>query len=353
MAKKISSGKIVCDNALIGGGVARVSSNCSVTLSGVDLSGGGRCKATSLVDLYAAKFLLQANANCRTTTSVSISAIHDLSAQATNRVSSTAKLSAELTLASDSKVRSTAIATITMMGQGLTVVDVIDDIMMLWGIENVAMSVDQLRERAIYDLNAAMQTIWSLAKDRDYFSRKTLQVQLLASETSVVLTQEIQAVLAPIRLQDSKRNLRALSSRSQLDLFGHIFLGRVGITVPTGEPSAYFIERLNQGRPDNTQVILHVVPAPTVNTTLLVDVAVECPRYEWRDYCKETVLHIPHRYAESILLPICRNRSMSSQYFVKEDRAKSITADFTAAMQMLGAFDPNVKETEASKGVPA
>lgn len=240
-------------------------------------------------------------------------------------------------------------AHLSFVGQGLGVCDVINDILLLWGIEDARMSVEYLRERALNDLNAAMQLIWARAKDRDYFSRRTLTVNIPSSSASVELEQEVQNVLGPVRRASDKGNLRPLASRSQLDLFGHLFLGQTSAAVANGIPQAFFAERLNQNRPDNTKIILHVVPAPAADTDLLVDVAMECPRYEWRDYCTCTPLHIPHRYAESVLLPVCRYRAMSSHYFIKEERRELIENEYATAMQVLGLLDPQLKEAEASK----
>ncbi len=270
------------------------------------------------------------------------------------RAEDSAKISADIVLRGATHVNATASATVSLVGEGLGVCSVINDILLLWGIEDARMSVQYLRDRALHDLNAAMQLIWARAKDRDYFSRRTLTVILNSGTSSAVLEQDVQNVLGPVRRDSDKGNLRPLASRSQLDLFGHLFLGQTNnAAVVNGVPQAFFAERLNQSRPDNTKIVLHVVPAPDADTNLLVDVAMECPRYEWRDYCQCTPLHIPHRYAESVLLPVCRHRAMSSHYFIKEDRRELIENEYAVAMQVLGLVDPQLKEADASKGASA
>jgi hypothetical protein len=316
---------------------------------GLDLLATGLAEANALVSMTDSAVPLQANARADGTAAANIILLHNLTAAALAEASANTNLSATLVLRTEAEVSATTSVYLSFVGQGLGVCNAINDILLLWGIEDARMSVEYLRERALTDLNAAMQLIWAQAKDRDYFSRQTLTVNVPSGQKSVELEQDVQQVLGPVRRASDKGNLRPLASRSQLDLFGHLFLGQTNSAVADGVPQAFFAERLNQNRPDNTRVILHVVPAPDENTNLLVDVAMECPRYEWRDYCQCTPLHIPHRYAESILLPICRHRAMSSHYFIKEERRELIENEYSTAMQVLGLVDPQLKEAEAAK----
>lgn len=258
-------------------------------------------------------------------------------------------ISGDATLTAVSSVVATTEGYLTFEGQGLGVCDVINDILLLWGIEDARLAVEHLRGRALNDLNAAMQLIWSRAKDLDYFSRKTITVTLSANNSSYEFDPNIQSVVGPVRRANGRQALRPLASRSQFDLFGHIFLGQTGVTVATAYPQAFFIERLTQNRPDNARVILHVVPTPFEETQILVDVAMECPRYTWKDYCYCVPLYIPHRYVETLLLPICRKRATSCQYFAKPDSAKTIEDEYNTAMQMLGMLDPQIKEVSAAE----
>jgi hypothetical protein len=341
-------GTVTLDIMLKADALAAGTASGNLTM-GLNLLASGPAKATGLVSLTDSAVALRAEAKAAGTAAANISLLHNLTAAALAVASGEANISATLILRTESEVRATASAYLSFVGQGLAVCNVINDILLLWGIEDARMSVEYLRERALTDLNAAMQLIWARAKDRDYFSRRTLTVNVLSGVGSAELEQEVQNVLGPVRRASDKGTLRPLASRSQLDLFGHLFLGQTSAAVANGTPQAFFAERLNQSRPDNTKIILHVVPSPDADTDLLVDVAMECPRYEWRDYCQCTPLHIPHRYAESVLLPVCRHRAMSSHYFIKEERKELIENEYSTAMQVLGLVDPQLKEAEASK----
>lgn len=317
--------------------------------SGVNLDGETQVSAFVAGQLSETFVVLAAETNVSASCAGQLEKLIEASADVVVQAIAAGRLQNDSVFRSAVRVEAGTTAHLSFVGQGLGVCDVINDILLLWGIENARMSVEYLRERALNDLNAAMQLIWARAKDRDYFSRRTLTVNIPSGSASVELEQEVQNVLGPVRRASDKGNLRPLASRSQLDLFGHLFLGQASAAVVNGVPQAFFAERLNQNRPDNTKIILHVVPAPAVDTELLVDVAMECPRYEWRDYCTCTPLHIPHRYAESVLLPVCRHRAMSSHYFIKEERRELIENEYATAMQVLGLLDPQLKEAEASK----
>lgn len=306
--------------------------------------------ATTAADLEIfTNSFLAAMATAAATTAGALSLVNDFSAVALATASVQGGLTVDMQLEAHAHAGGDSGASLTFVGQGLGVCAVIDDIFLLWGVEDPAMAIEALRDRALTDLNAAMQIVWTQARDRDYFSRRTLSVTVPEGSGEVELDQEVQNVLGPVRREADRVPLQPLSSRSEVDQFGNIFLGGSGGTMA---PLAFFVERLNQSRADNTRIVLHVVPAPTEDTDFLVDAAMECPRYVWRDYCHCTPLEIPHRYTESILLPICRHRAASSQYFVREERREAIDREYVTALQVLGGVDPQIKETEetAKKG---
>ncbi|MDR1191263.1 MAG: hypothetical protein LBK60_06320 [Verrucomicrobiales bacterium] len=230
----------------------------------------------------------------------------------------------------------------------LTVSEVVNEILLLWGVEDPGMSVEVLRTRAVRDLNAATQLLWSRAERLDYFNRVTLTVSFPAGVNAVTLPQNIQQVLGPARLADNAQPLTLLSRRADYDGYGVLYLGLTDNGVPDGVPAAWFVERHNQPEPDNAKVTLLVTPAPLTVTAVLLDVADECPRYRWADYCAGTAVQIPHQYVESILLPVCRHSAMTCQYFTQLDRKDAIEADYQSALTVLGLVDTQPRETKAA-----
>ena len=56
----------------------------------------------------------------------------------------------------------------------ITFCTVMNEILNLWGIEGICNAPDFAIDRATNDVNAAMQTIWNQAADRNYWTSSTL-----------------------------------------------------------------------------------------------------------------------------------------------------------------------------------
>lgn len=126
-------------------------------------------------------------------------------------------------------------------------------------------------------------------------------------------------------------------------------MGSSSFTVPNGSPQSFWIEKLNIMLPDDVQTILHLVPAPNVSTTLLLDVSLQAPRYEWNDYINATPVQMPQLYADSVLIPFCRYRAMTSFRLIRPDLTPSLVADYQSALKIIGAIDPAMKEVQFSE----
>ena len=253
---------------------------------------------------------------------------------------------ATLTGASISNAASGQQAFLIQQGQGLTIKDILDEILLLWGIQYAALAPRYLLKRAIHDMNAALQMIWALSKDVNYFSRQTLTVSFPAGVSQVNLPTAVLNVLGPARLASTKQILRPVSSRPQFDAFAQLFLGQISNSLSNGTPQAFWVERLNIAQPDNVQNIMHVVPAPAVTTSILLDVSMDAPRYEWNDYILATPVEMPSLYADSVLVPFCRYRAMSSHFMAQTDDRPTIVAEYQTALRLIGAVDPAMKEVQ-------
>jgi len=233
-----------------------------------------------------------------------------------------------------------------LLGEGLGANDVIQEIFHLWGLERGACSLENAKLQAVNILNWAMQKVWARFREDDYFSRVTRTYAFDAGEAYVELESDVQNALGPARLDGSLIPLIALSSRSQLDQYGYLFLGQAANAVAQGTPEAYYIERTNQSRPDNVLTRLYLVPVPDPGVSVLLDVSVEPRRYEWEDVQTDRPLQIPHRYVELILLPLCRYQAMRSRYFATPEAREHIKQDYAEALAELGVVDPLPKEAD-------
>jgi hypothetical protein len=235
---------------------------------------------------------------------------------------------------------------LTQLGQGLTVKDVVDDILLLWGISPPSFPPATFLKRAIHDMNGALQMVWALAKDSNYFSRQTLTVSFGAGISQQTLPENVLTILGPARFTSNGQPLNPISSRSQFNSYGPIFVGTLTFAVPNGTPTAFWVEKLNIGAPDNVTNILHIVPPPVATTGIQIDVSMDAPRYEWNDYVLATPVQFPHLYVDSVLLPFCRYRAMTSFLLTNPDLRPSLVADYQTAMRLIGAVDPSMKEVE-------
>jgi hypothetical protein len=234
-------------------------------------------------------------------------------------------------------------AFLTSLGQGLSVTDVVNDMLLLLGIPLPSTAPQYILARCIHDMNAAFQMIWALAKQEDYFSRQTLTLIYGPGVSQMTLSQNVLTNLGPARLQTGQP-LRPVSSRGMFDGFGPMFLGSLSYSVSEGTPLAFFLEKLNQAEPDNVENILHIVPPPSASTTILIDVSVQPPRYEWNDYVNATPVEFPQLFADSVLLPFCRYKAMTSLYFTEDSKRPGIVEDYQTALRLIGAVDPSMKE---------
>ena len=238
----------------------------------------------------------------------------------------------------------------TQPSQGLTVRDVINDLLLLWGIAIPSTAPDYMLTRAIHDMNAAFQMIWAMAKDSDYFTRQTLTLSFLAGVATSTLPSNVLALLGPLRFASNGQPLRPVSTRAQFDAYGPLFLNSLSYVVPDGVPQAFFLEKLNVPEPDNVENIIHIVPAPLALTTLLLGVSVGPPRYVWNDYMLSTPVEFPQKYADSVLLPFCRYKAMTSYLVPNPDIRPQLQSDYQSALQIIGAIDSDMKEVEMAEG---
>ena len=216
----------------------------------------------------------------------------------------------------------------------LGVGDVILEMFLIWGMERLCGSPTYLRRKAINDLNAALQIIWNRAEDRNYWTARTIEIVFAEGEDEKVLPTNVQNVIGPARTDDGP--LVPVGSSSEMEnaeLFG----------ISATEPFLYHVsrERAESGK-DPAYTSLKIYPAATESTTIRLDVVLESPRYLWIDAERNTSLPLPHRYTETLLLPILKYYAITHYLSqIREDSQKEfIVAEYQRVATLLGLADP-------------
>jgi hypothetical protein len=217
----------------------------------------------------------------------------------------------------------------------LTICDVIRDILLAWGIEQPCSAPKMAKIAALNVLNQGMQVLWNQAKDRNYWTQSTLALAVNSGSNTQILTDSIQNVIGPARLSTGE-TLVPLANISELENFNNSFLEASSSALPC----AYYIERNYQSGDDPARCTLMITPTPSTNITINVDVVTESPRYTLIDFDKCPICPIPHKYVESLLLPVCRYLAMHSYLFVAREQQEAIVAGYAQARQLLDVADP-------------
>jgi hypothetical protein len=220
---------------------------------------------------------------------------------------------------------------------GMTLCDVLDVVLGMWAVFNRCSAPDFAKDEAINIINASLQLVWNNADGRNYWSNETLTITLADSESSQDLPDNIQNVTGPCRRADNKRPLAPIGTIGELETFPDLYLEN----QTAEEPLAYHIERTNQVGNDPARTIFHVTPPVTGDSLdFLLEVVKEAPRYTINDLTACPVIPIPHRYVESLLLPIARYQASTFHLFRKTDQKETIDREYKQARISLGLADP-------------
>jgi len=232
----------------------------------------------------------------------------------------------------------------------MTLREIFNNVVALLGVKDAEKSSLAMRAEAFSAIRAALQQVQTAGED--YYGREEVTVELVADTGSYALAKEVQTVLDHPRI--GSRTLKKLTSRSRYDNYGPLFLGKLSRAVASGTPLAYYVEPLRDttaDEPDSVKINLLIVPPSAAPGAMLVPVIKEPPIYVDADLCDETEPPIPHKYHESILLPLCRWNITSSSFFSDQELVPALKDDYARAMMALGFSDPRVqpsnKQTQA------
>ena len=257
------------------------------------------------------------------------------SANVTATSSSKAKAGIIFKVSSAVFATSSTSAGASVIKTGLTVCDVLRDILMCWGMEQPCAAPEMARTSALNILNNAMQILWNQAKDRSYWTASTLTVTFGVGVDTAILDNTVQNVTGPARLTTGEP-LTPLGNVSEFETFDDAFIE----DEPATKPVAYYIERNFQSANDPAKCTMMISPVPTQSVSVRLDVVLEAPRYTVLDFVSCPVCPIPHKYVESLLLPVSRYLASHSHLFIDRDRQAIIEKDYMQARELLDVADP-------------
>lgn len=216
----------------------------------------------------------------------------------------------------------------------------------IWGMEvKTANDISFARSRVIEIVNAALQIVYSRAKTLDFFSRTPGSLTFASAESSKVMPSSMQSLVGHVRTVTA--DLRAAASREEFQAWSTIYFD--GAT--TLAPRVYWLEQKAAAQGvDSAECVMHIAPTPSEETVLLFDYAAEAPRFRDHDLQSGTRLQIPHAYAETLVLPICKYMASVDNLF-RGDQAlrQAINTDYQRAMQQLGMVTPEPAPTQRTR----
>lgn len=224
--------------------------------------------------------------------------------------------------------------------KGMTLSDVARNIYGLWGFEiSNLREIDIGRDRIVQFCNAAMQLVFGNAHALDYFNRETLQVTV-SDGSGAALPDSVQAIHGDAKIDG--RGLRRLTSKAQVDEWAEIY-------GTSSSPIAYFVETVRMSGADSLGMVVFLAPAPGTATIVDLDVVNEPPRWTAADLLAGLTVPIPHKWAETVFLPLVRYWAAVDGLMPptrRQEQAQQLAAQYNAARGMLGLakVEPDPKE---------
>lgn len=228
-----------------------------------------------------------------------------------------------------------------MSQQSMNIGKIASDIAQVWGMPDFASAPDFAQERIRIEINAAIQQMQDAGED--FYGRDEVTVELFAGTSVYELPSSIQTVLDPIVLEDGTPLVK-LTTRGQMRQYGQVFANQFDNNVPAGKPEAFFIEVFFTAGEDTVRTVLNLFPAPNADNIAnqpVVPVINEAALFSTAQLAAGTAaLGIPHKYIESIFLPLARYNASTCFLFYKQDSAEKYKADYERALRLLGRADP-------------
>ena len=224
----------------------------------------------------------------------------------------------------------------------MTIRQIADDIAQVWGFPDFSAVPDFGKDRIRTEINSAIQQMQDAGED--FYGREDLTITLMAGTSEYELPISVQSVLEPVTLEDNTM-LRKLTSFGQFLQYGSFFRESLSSSVDDGKPEAYFVDAVKSSDAnDSVKTILHLLPAPSpanASNSAIVAVIKEAGLFTTAQLTAGTSsLPIPHKYVESIFLPLARYNATTCFLFYKKDSEGKYLADYERALKLLGRADP-------------
>lgn len=242
-------------------------------------------------------------------------------------------------------------AIFSQSGGALTVKDVLQHIFSIWGRSACTDCQDnEVQRDAVACLNHALQTLYSNARRLDWFSREELSVTVTGGTNSITLAQAVQTVLGPVRLVESASEKLPLQElRRQCDFDAFVDLAYGGSAYAPERPRAYMLSSARQTNEDGVALTLYVTPTPADDADLAVDVVKEPERYSWSDVRNGTRLRVPHKYVESLLIPVALKWASRYRHFTRREMQPQLDESYATAQVALGLVSTETPAATAEK----
>lgn len=210
-------------------------------------------------------------------------------------------------------------------------------------VEQPGSAPSYLKQDAVTALNRAYQNIWT-APNADFLTREVYQFATAGGTSEYQLDDTVQEVLGPLRFAASGKPIAPCDSKGEFLSYGAIY-GGDDYDVDQADPEVFWVDRRRKvGDSDDevVEVFLMLAPTPRSTQNLEVDIAKECPIFTTANFCDGSKLPIPHRYHESILLPLAQYHMTQSHLFRRPEALQGLQQAYVAAMATLGVSDPQI-----------
>jgi hypothetical protein len=144
----------------------------------------------------------------------------------------------------------------------------------------------------------------------------------------------------------SRRTLRPLGGMAAMQVFQRAYFDST--LTSAQQPLAYYVETDS----DNSNVSrIHVVPrdAPTsalavVSPKVYLEYGAVLKPVRFSCQSPYVRLPVPHKYAETLLLPLAKYYALGSRYFQRPEIKDAVTQQAREVLTLLGEVDPLAKE---------
>lgn len=214
-----------------------------------------------------------------------------------------------------------------------------DDILKRCWVEYPAFAQSFLVQDAVVAINQAIQTLWMMPED--YWKKARATFNTVAAQSAYDIADTVQEISGPVTIAGNP--LPRLSTRGDFDMFALLY--EAGTATP-GTPRAYYIERTkadDDQTDDPAKVQMLLTPTPTGAQAVAYYAINDAPIYTAADFCEDPPLElpIPHRYCETILLPLARYNITSSHLFWDKDKIPMLKEEADKALILAGLADPD------------